>query len=687
MTTLPGRRSCAILLLALVSVFIASTLVSAQTSVVVNPTTLVFTPSPDDNLLLSNGLPAVESYSFDVYSVGAAQPFQRTNIGKPAPASDGLIHYDFSSGVAAWPLPGGNYEARVAAIGSTGTATSGPSNAFTFSSCTYALSGTSASLPAAGGGTQVSVTTSSGCTWTAASNVSWVALSASGGTGNGTIVMTVAANGATTSRTGTVTVGGKAFTINQAGTAVASAPAVPSSPSPTSGATSVSQAPTLTWTASGATSYSVAFGTTNPPAQRASGLTSASYAPGTLSASTTYYWRVTATNSAGSTAGAVWSFTTAASATTTPALPSPWKNQDIGSVGLTGSASYSGTTFSATGSGADIWGTADGFQYVYQPITGNVEIVARMTGEQNTNQYAKAGVMLREALTASSAHVILDVVPSGSVEFMTRAAAGGATSYLAGSTQAAPAWLKLNRVGSTVTAAVSADGATWRTVGSTTVSMATTMYVGLAVTSHSTTVRNTATFDAVSVTPLTSATLPAPWANQDLGSVGLAGSTSYSAGQFTVTGAGSDIWGSADSFQFAYQPLNGDGQITARMAGEQNTNTYAKAGVMLRSTLTAGSADVILDVVPNGSVEFMARTAAGGSTTYLGGTTQAPPTWLRLVRSGTTVTASVSADGVTWRTVGTTSVSLGTSVYAGLAVTSHNTSLRNTARFDNVTVK
>jgi regulation of enolase protein 1 (concanavalin A-like superfamily) len=83
----------------------------------------------------------------------------------------------------------------------------------------------------------------------------------------------------------------------------------------------------------------------------------------------------------------------------------------------------------------------------------------------------------------------------------------------------------------------------------------------------------------------------------------------------------------------------------------------------------------------------MTRTVAGGSTTYLGGTTQAPPTWLRLVRSGTTVTASVSADGVTWRTVGTTSVSLGTSVYAGLAVTSHNTSLRNTARFDNVTVK
>ncbi len=123
------------------------------------------------------------------------------------------------------------------------------------------------------------------------------------------------------------------------------------------------------------------------------------------------------------------------------------------------------------------------------------------------------------------------------------------------------------------------------------------------------------------------------------------------------------------------------------MTGEQNTNAYAKAGIMLRAGLTASSAHVILDVLPNGSIEFMTRSADGASTSYLGGTTQAFPAWLRLARAGSTITASVSSDGATWRTVGTTTISFGTSVYAGLGVTSHNTTVRNTATFDNVSIR
>ena len=608
-TTLFGVRKLRLpLFLLLLIAGLTPAAARAQTTPVANPTTVTFTPSPDHDVRLSDGRAKVASYRFDVYSVGASQPFQSTSLGKPAIGSDGLISYNFSSAIASWPLPGGNYEARVAAVGPTGSGVSACSNPFTFGSCVYVLSGTSASLPAAGGGTQVSVATTSGCAWTAASNVAWIALSTTRGTGNGTVVATVAANTATSTRTGVIAISGRTFTITQAAATVTT-PTTPTTPPPT---------------------------------------------------------------------------------TTPTGLPAPWASQDIGSVGLTGSTSYASGRFTVTGSGADIWGSADSFQFVSQPLSGDGQIVARMTGQQNTDPHAKAGVMMRAGLSSGAAHILLNMKPGTGVEFLKRSASGSTTAYLGGATQAPPSWLRLVRAGSTVTASVSADGSTWRTVGTTTATLGTSIQIGLAVTSHNTGLRNTATFDNVTVSSATGpvvAGLPAPWKNQDIGSVALAGSTSYASGRFTVIGSGADIWGGADAFQFVSQPLSGDGQIVARMTGQQNTDPHAKAGVMMRAGLTAGAAHVLLNMKPGTGVEFLKRSATGGTSTYLAGATQAPPSWLRLVRVGSTVTASVSADGTTWRTVGTTTVTMGTSMYVGLAVTSHNTGLRNTATFDNVTVR
>src|SRR5882672_850952 len=105
--------------------------------------------------------------------------------------------------------------------------------------------------------------------------------------------------------------------------------------------------------------------------------------------------------------------------------------------------------------------------------------------------------------------------------------------------------------------------------------------------------------------------LPAPWAGQDVGATGLTGSASYASGVFTVCGSGADIWGAADAFQSVLQPISGDAQIVVRVSSLQNTNTFAKAGVMLRATTAADSAYVILDVRPNGSIEFMTRPTTG----------------------------------------------------------------------------
>lgn len=181
--------------------------------------------------------------------------------------------------------------------------------------------------------------------------------------------------------------------------------------------------------------------------------------------------------------------------------------------------------------------------------------------------------------------------------------------------------------------------------------------------------------------------LPIPWTNRDIGGVGLAGSATYSNGTFTANGSGADIWGTADEFHFVYQSLNGDGQIVARVTGVENTDQFAKGGVMIREALTAGSRHVILDLKPNGGLEFMNRTAPNGTTSVVsGGTTVAIPHWLKLVRSGNTFTASRSSDGINWTAVGTTNVTMAATVYFGLAVTSHNDAVLNTSTFDNVSV-
>jgi hypothetical protein len=88
-------------------------------------------------------------------------------------------------------------------------------------------------------------------------------------------------------------------------------PSVPGTPSPANGATAVSTSAVLTWSAAGATTYDIAFGTASPPPTIATGLTTASYTP-TLAPTTTYYWSVTARNDYGSVPGPLWTFATAA---------------------------------------------------------------------------------------------------------------------------------------------------------------------------------------------------------------------------------------------------------------------------------------------------------------------------------------------------------------------------------------
>jgi hypothetical protein len=243
----------------------------------------------------------------------------------------------------------------------------------------------------------------------------------------------------------------------------------------------------------------------------------------------------------------------------------------------------------------------------------------------------------------------------------------------------------VTRAGSVVTAYLSYNGTSWALVGSDTISLTNTVYVGLAVTNHTTAQTALGTFDNVSVTQGTQA-LPSGWSTRDVGPVGPTGSANYSGGIFTVKGAGADIWGNSDAFRYAYRTLTADGTIVARVSSLTGSESWTKAGVMMRQTLDAGSAQAMMLVSRGSGLAFQRRTVTGGTSAHTSGGAGTAPVWLKLSRSGPVVTASVSSDGASWRVVGSTSMSFSGAIYVGLAVTSHSTSVVATGVFDSVTV-
>jgi hypothetical protein len=181
-------------------------------------------------------------------------------------------------------------------------------------------------------------------------------------------------------------------------------------------------------------------------------------------------------------------------------LPAPWADTDIGGPRVSGSASVSAGTFTVTGAGSDIGKTSDQFHFVYQVVDGDVEIVARLGSIQKIHQESKAGIMIREALTRASSHALMTGTAAKGWTFERRPVSGGSTLETPGSFSNPPGWVKLVRTGDTFQAYESIDGSTWVLVGTETIQMARTVYVGLAVTSHNARRAASATFTNVTVT-------------------------------------------------------------------------------------------------------------------------------------------------------------------------------------------
>ncbi|MHC4593376.1 MAG: LamG domain-containing protein [Planctomycetota bacterium] len=163
-------------------------------------------------------------------------------------------------------------------------------------------------------------------------------------------------------------------------------------------------------------------------------------------------------------------------------------------------------TYTMTAAGADIWGTSDEFRYAWKQLSGDGEITATVESVlwvTGSNDWTKAGVMIRETLDASSknAFVALTTGSGNGATFQWRPIAGGSSisnRTLTGISP--PSAIRLVRQGNTFTGYVFQSGQ-WQQEGqSATVAMTDPVYIGMALTSHSSGVTTEAVFSDVQTT-------------------------------------------------------------------------------------------------------------------------------------------------------------------------------------------
>lgn len=182
-------------------------------------------------------------------------------------------------------------------------------------------------------------------------------------------------------------------------------------------------------------------------------------------------------------------------------LPGPWVSEDIGSVRHTGGVTYRASTFRVRSSGTNVLGDADACHFVFKPVSGMSELVARVSRVQLTDPWARAGLMMRESLAAGSRNIFLSATAARGGVFQWRERLGEETSVTLERRLSVPCWLKLKREGTTFTALWSRNGAQWAVVDRLTMKATTDLYVGMAVVSVGDSVLNESVFESVEEGP------------------------------------------------------------------------------------------------------------------------------------------------------------------------------------------
>jgi regulation of enolase protein 1 (concanavalin A-like superfamily) len=177
-------------------------------------------------------------------------------------------------------------------------------------------------------------------------------------------------------------------------------------------------------------------------------------------------------------------------------------NRDVGNPALAGSVSYDpvADTWTIKGAGNDVWDPSDQFQFVFRPLAGNGSGIVRVVSMDVTNEWAKVGVMIRETLAADSKHVMMSMTGTHGAQTVWRQDTGGGSQSLELAGVGLPLYLKIERVGDTISTSTTWDPLFWIPQKTVTIPMNANVYIGMFVCSHNAGQLCTTVFDKVNLT-------------------------------------------------------------------------------------------------------------------------------------------------------------------------------------------
>jgi regulation of enolase protein 1 (concanavalin A-like superfamily) len=366
----------------------------------------------------------------------------------------------------------------------------------------------------------------------------------------------------------------------------------------------------------------------------------------------------------------------------------PWNSQDIGNVGDNGSSTYDNfaNTLTIKGGGSDIWDAADSLRYVYQKLDGDVDLSAHLLSMDNTNEWARVGIMIRKDNTASAMYGMMLQTDLQGEHFAFRTMDSGNCNETDVNNNGAPTWLRLVRVGNVVAGYDSTDGLHWDCRGAVRLAFEGTVEVGLGVCAHDGgDPLCAANFEHLNLQMGNPLAPPQPWAEEDVGATPVAGGVLWEKNECDLFASGRDIWDNLDAGHFLYQPLNGDGYVVVHVGGIMNTDSSAKAGIMFRESKSGDSREVSLLLMPDSGICFFRRVQPGASANTTGISAKAP-LWLEMTRKGDVFSAFTSVDGQNWKLLGKDTVAMTPELQYGLILSPRKMDGLGEASFDHVAI-
>jgi hypothetical protein len=308
--------------------------------------------------------------------------------------------------------------------------------------------------------------------------------------------------------------------------------------------------------------------------------------------------------------------------------------------------------------------------------------------------------MIRQRSDADSPYYALLEEPGHKLVVQYRTAFAGATSeatYVVGPKP--PPYLMIQRHGDILEAATSSNGRKFTLVpgADTTVPMPAKSLGGVAVSAGAQGRAVSAVVSNISVGRPTTTPAPYPSAHPcpsgyscaDIGDPAIVGDQQLSAGKWTLSGGGFDIWALSDQFHFVWQPVSAAASVSARVTAVSDTSSNTKAGVMIRAGTDPAAAWYAVFVTPSNGIEVQYRSEDGDICAQSANPAGTVPQYLRVTRNGDLFTAYSSADGVNWTPISGSAVplpELAGALIGGIALGSHDAQALATASFDSVSI-